>query len=977
MQKIYKKLWIILPAFLIAFSSINQSYATHIRAGEITAVRTGPLTYIFTITLYTDDCVVCAESPSVVLDFGDGTVSTEIPWNPGFPINISPETQLNIYQVEHTFPSPGQFRVFMVEENRNADVVNVNNRNSVTIPFSVSTTILIDPSLGLNSTPVLTVDPIDLACVGQRFTHNPGAFDADDDSLSFRILVPQQSGFDDVPNYQEPNDTTFGIGTEEDSLAIPDFTIDPVSGDLVWDAPALQGEYNIAFAIDEWRNGVLIGTVVRDMQVIVQDCNNRRPDLEDGVICVVANEDPNDDSNIINQVIRATDPDGDRIIIETSRDFESVYDTAFFDVAATFSFDSSSSQFGSAEALFRWDTRCEHVRQQPYIVVFRAQDRPINPLINGPLVDVESWLVTVKGPSPIGLVTSPDGNAINLSWNDYRLRCPGFTEEQYSAMEIIVWRREGCVTDIPCESNPAQLGYQEIGRTSVSDTTFRDVGPLSVGLPYSYVITVNFPEPLAGVSQASIPQCIVLPIETPVITNVDILETSPTGAVDVQWIFPPELPADSTAYFYNIYRAEGQEGTNFVRINSTPIPDPANGTANVPDPNVKITFTDNVANSITAPNTQGVSLRYQIELLAGAGQDSLNSSVPASSVRLNATPAENSVILDWTFNVPWSNQSNLERGVLGHFIYRRAEDEPGFTLIDTVFVGVTQYIDAGGFNGECLDPALNYFYRVEAVGSYYNDILDPRIIPLDTALNNNSQVDSAMPLDEIPPDSLSLFIESANCSFVEDKLCSETLSFPTEFFNLLTWESGDGGDQCGGAAAFQIFYRTSREVDYDFNNPIATVTDTFFFHRDLPFTDIGVPSQAGCYVVVAVDQSGNTSVPSNEVCQDNCLYYVLPNTITPNGDNVNDLFQPCPAPLYAETVDFEVYNRWGNLVYATGVTTDVNLNWDGTSDEGNELESGVYFYKAKVQFNTISPELQEQEFNGWIKILRDTQNNPR
>ncbi len=33
------------------------------------------------------------------------------------------------------------------------------------------------------------------------------------------------------------------------------FEIDPFSGTIIWDKPLMQGEYNIAFLIEEWRYG--------------------------------------------------------------------------------------------------------------------------------------------------------------------------------------------------------------------------------------------------------------------------------------------------------------------------------------------------------------------------------------------------------------------------------------------------------------------------------------------------------------------------------------------------------------------------------------------------------------------------------------------------------------------------------------------------------------------------------------------------
>jgi gliding motility-associated-like protein len=52
----------------------------------------------------------------------------------------------------------------------------------------------------------------------------------------------------------------------------------------------------------------------------------------------------------------------------------------------------------------------------------------------------------------------------------------------------------------------------------------------------------------------------------------------------------------------------------------------------------------------------------------------------------------------------------------------------------------------------------------------------------------------------------------------------------------------------------------------------------------------------------------------------------VPNAFTPNGDNNNDFFRP--IALGIKSLDlFQVYNRWGQMVYSN---TDLVRGWDGT-----------------------------------------------
>jgi gliding motility-associated-like protein len=68
----------------------------------------------------------------------------------------------------------------------------------------------------------------------------------------------------------------------------------------------------------------------------------------------------------------------------------------------------------------------------------------------------------------------------------------------------------------------------------------------------------------------------------------------------------------------------------------------------------------------------------------------------------------------------------------------------------------------------------------------------------------------------------------------------------------------------------------------------------------------------------------------------------FPNVLTPNNDFVNDdfdlksIFQSCLS------YELRILNRWGNVVY---VQTNDNAPFSGTTQNGNELGEGVYFYQ--------------------------------
>jgi len=86
----------------------------------------------------------------------------------------------------------------------------------------------------------------------------------------------------------------------------------------------------------------------------------------------------------------------------------------------------------------------------------------------------------------------------------------------------------------------------------------------------------------------------------------------------------------------------------------------------------------------------------------------------------------------------------------------------------------------------------------------------------------------------------------------------------------------------------------------------------------------------------------------------------MPNTFTPDGDGINPLFGPVGAvPLEFE---MDIFNRWGSKVFSTFSS----VHWDGRSNNGSELPSGVYYWAIK--FKGESVEFPQQK--GFVHLVR-------
>lgn len=103
---------------------------------------------------------------------------------------------------------------------------------------------------------------------------------------------------------------------------------------------------------------------------------------------------------------------------------------------------------------------------------------------------------------------------------------------------------------------------------------------------------------------------------------------------------------------------------------------------------------------------------------------------------------------------------------------------------------------------------------------------------------------------------------------------------------------------------------------------------------------------AGKYPVMLVSTTDKGCVDSVvkfiEVNEDFSVY--IPNTFTPNGDGVNDVFMVKGTGMKIENYTMEIFDRWGTMLYSS---KDITKGWDGSA-KGAQLPIGAYIYKVKV-----------------------------
>ena len=896
-------------------------FATHNRAGEIHVEQIGPLTLRVTIITWTKASSTNADRDTLTLDWGDGfrqqVVRSNGPGSPPQGVVLPNDIKYNTYIAVHTYPGPSTYRISMTDPNRIAGIVNVNPPSSDNVQFHIETIYkFLDPQVnGSNTTPYLLQPPIDNACVGKPFRHNPNAFDPDKDSLSYHLIVPLQSIGSNVPNYSYPNQIVPGLNNQ--------LQLDPVTGNILWQTPQAPGEYNLAFIIVSWRGGVPIDTTIRDMQIFVAACDNNPPvvqTIED--TCIVAGQ-------YIEFEAFATDPDSGDLVQLTALGgpLSTPFSPATFDGSTGF-----NPQPPPVKGTFRWQTVCEHIANQPYSVVFKAVDSISKTIPQ--LADLKTLKIKVVGPPPEDVQANAQLGEVEITWEKPYI-CEDAAENYFYGFSV--WRREG---SNPFERDTCMPGLAGKGYTELVFVTkqmqngryyFKDTN-VERGRTYCYRVLAKFARTSAGGSPfnlvsglASDEVCVQLPRELPLITNVSVLQTDPVaGQMRVCWSKPVPEDLDTIVnhgpYRYQVLRAPGlaggtlQEipGASFVADNFWQ----ANDTC----------FTD--ANL----NTQGQPYHYQIAFYVKGLNTPLGSTNDASSVFLTVNSTDQTNLLSWEHAVPWNNYR--------YDIFRK-NDLTG--LFDSLGQTTARdFADRNLLNGK------EYCYYVRSIGTYsIGGVVNP--------IFNNSQEDCGVPIDTIPPCQPTLTVNN---------LCNDQGGSEPDppYENNLSWTNPN--ISCPGtddATNYRIWFAPTEGEPLGLLENIDGAENTGFVHS----LDEGL---AGCYAVSAIDSVGNESAQSTIVCVDNCPSYELPNAFTPNGDDQNDFFTPFPGWRFVSRVDMQIFNRWGNLVFAT---QDPSILWNGKNTEGKDVAEGTYLYVCKVYENRVGGEvIRPDVLSGYIEVIR-------
>jgi len=126
------------------------------------------------------------------------------------------------------------------------------------------------------------------------------------------------------------------------------------------------------------------------------------------------------------------------------------------------------------------------------------------------------------------------------------------------------------------------------------------------------------------------------------------------------------------------------------------------------------------------------------------------------------------------------------------------------------------------------------------------------------------------------------------------------------------------------------------------------------------FTTFSKPLTTGEYKFLFEATGSNGCVSTQEVTVTVLQTLYMPNSFTPNGDGINEVFRVPPGSAF-QLEAFSIFDRWGNRVFVTG---DITKGWDGKYR--NKILPGTYVYLITGK----DPNKKNAVIKGTVALIR-------
>ncbi len=371
---IMKKLF----TLFVGLSLTVSAFATHLMGGQISATYLSTDTsgshYILDLDVYRDTLGVSMslfQSVDVYVLDTSGNYAFSFTHNINFDTtsgntmsSMATAYGVEVYQFSDSilFPIDGYYMIKWSDCCRNGAIINMANPMSEDMTFLTYVNV---NSLSPNSSPTFLTPPVSYLPANTLWQYNPLPFDPDGDSLVWHLSVPL-SGSTIVNGYEYLSDTMY-------SNTSGIFSIDSITGAITWNAK-MVGNFVASFAIEEYRNGVLVGAMSRDMQfVVTPDSSNAMP--------VISNMQSLPTNNLGYPYVKIAPGQNYQVhLLASDADVNDVvtmdsYGESYGLPVAPSTFGYTATGNGNEiEGTFAWTPVMSQVRTAPYLVVFRISD---------------------------------------------------------------------------------------------------------------------------------------------------------------------------------------------------------------------------------------------------------------------------------------------------------------------------------------------------------------------------------------------------------------------------------------------------------------------------------------------------------------------------------------------------------------------------------------------------------------------------
>jgi gliding motility-associated-like protein len=438
---------------LITFIILSQvsSFATHIVGGDITVENIGGNNFIVTMRFYRD-CLGGLAGFDNPVTLG---VYDKINHNAAFQFTL-PLISNQILALGDSCFTPTDL---CVEEGIFRDTINIpNNANGYYLSWQrccrngIIQNIILPGDAGMvfyveipnpaiiNSSPIFGSYPNAYLCNSQPNIQDFSAVDIDGDSLVYLLSTPlngnatatapipaPSSGPYTTISWQTPYNASDMIG------GTPTLSINSSTGILTAN-PATLGVFVFAVIVEEYRAGIKIGEIRRDIQYQVITCNTNQapvfaqPTTSVSNISIIAGDS-------LCFPISATDINSDWVGLSASGE---LLNNPAFSPYVTFTPDSA---IASVQSNFCFNSKCADIRDNPYVLTFFARDYSCygtNTILNTVNITV---LSPIDGQLDrlIPNVFTPNGDGIN---DFFKVNADNIND-CFDAFEISIYNRWG------------------------------------------------------------------------------------------------------------------------------------------------------------------------------------------------------------------------------------------------------------------------------------------------------------------------------------------------------------------------------------------------------------------------------------------------------------------------------------------------------------------------------------------------------